>query len=108
MDANEVAFFKDRYARMSDEELANVLIGRHERLSEETNAALTAVLESKDPTAFMREIDEKVEDLNAQARGTAEEVKRQDEHRARSRKALLWFFAALAVILAAVAALRSI
>ena len=108
MDANQVAFFKDRYSRMSNEELANVVVGRHERLSEEANAALTTVLEGKDPATFMREVDEKVEDLNAQARGAAEEIRRQNEHRARSRKALLWFFGALVVILSAVAALRTI
>ncbi|KPF68406.1 hypothetical protein IP84_10225 [beta proteobacterium AAP99] len=104
MDLNQFEFFKDRYSRMSDEELANLLIGRHERLSEEANAALTAVLEKKDPTAFMREVDEKVADLNAQARAAAAELQMYEDHKQRSRRALRVVFAA-AVIICAVAAL---
>jgi hypothetical protein len=61
VDANQVAFFKERYSRMSDEELANLLIGWHERLSEEANAALTAVLEQKNSEAFTREVQDKVD-----------------------------------------------
>jgi beta-phosphoglucomutase-like phosphatase (HAD superfamily) len=106
LDANQVAFFKDRYSSMSDEELTNLLIGRHERLSEEANEALTAVLKQKDPAKLMREVEEKVEDLNSQSRAAAAAVQRQREHNKRSRRALLLFFVAVALVLATVAFLR--
>ena len=84
MDSNQVAFFKQRYSRMSDEELANLLIGRHDRLSEEANAALTQVLEKKNIPEFMREVDEKFKDLNSQARAAAQAVEKQREHNKQS------------------------
>ncbi len=106
MDAEQFEFFKERYSRMSDEELANLLIGRHERLSDEANVALSVVLEQKDPAAFSREIREKVSDLNTQAQAAAQAVQKQQEHNKRARRALLVFFIAVAVIFGVVTFLR--
>jgi hypothetical protein len=83
---------------MSDEELTNLLIDRHRRLSEEANAALTEVLQGKDPAAFTRELNEKVEDLNAQARAATEEAARYAAHNKRARRVMLIFFAAVAAV----------
>lgn len=77
MDLERVEFFKGRYSRMRDEELANLLIDRHERLSEEANVALTAVLEKKNVSEFMNEINEKVNDLNRQVQAAREVEYRQ-------------------------------
>jgi len=80
MDADRVAYFRDRYSRMSDDELATVFINRHERLSEEANAALNQVLEQKNPAEFMQEVDAKVQDLNSQARAAAQVAEQQWEN----------------------------
>lgn len=77
MDLERVEFFKSRYSRMRDEELANLLVERHGCLSEEAEAALSAVLEKKNISEFIREINEKVSDLNRQVQAAREVEYRQ-------------------------------
>lgn len=88
MDKSQVDFFVSRYKTMSDEHLTNVLIDRHDHLSEEANEVLTRVLDEKpDKAAFDREIRAKVDDLNAQAHAAKIEVARHEAHQRRARRA---------------------
>lgn len=107
MDQSRVDFFVSRYRTMSDEELTNVLIDRHDRLSEEANEALTQVLDEKpDKAAFDREIRAKVDDLKAQANAARIEVETHEAHRRRARRAFSVFLIACAVIAAGTVIVR--
>ena len=88
MDSAQIKYFQQRYQSMGDEELAVLVATRWDHLSEEARAALSEVLRGKNLPDFIREVNATVDDLTAQARAAGAELKRQQEHRRRARKAM--------------------
>jgi tRNA threonylcarbamoyladenosine modification (KEOPS) complex Cgi121 subunit len=108
MDHTQFAYFKDRYSRMSDEELANLFVTRRDHLSEEADLALRQVLSGKNISEFVREANATVDDLNSQAAAAAEAIDRQIAANRQIPRALAIVGIAAAVIFSAVALFRAL
>lgn len=76
MDEQKVAYFHSEYLRMSEEELAHLVVVRGRLLSDEAIAALRRVLQGRN-ASFEVELDAKVEDLRSQAAALQHERERQ-------------------------------
>lgn len=66
MDSQQVAYFTDTYSRMSDEELAFLLVTRGEGLSDEARTPFRR--STRDPAAFRGELSATQADVSAQVR----------------------------------------
>ena len=98
MDIEQIAYFKQRYASMGDDELALLVATRREVLSEEARTALAEVLKTKNVGHFIQEVNTTVDDLNSQAHAAGEYVRRQKEHNRKARRSLAFFFAFVFVV----------
>ena len=83
MDSQQVAHFIGTYSRMSDEELAFLLVTRGEGLSDEARHALQTVIGTRDPAAFRRELSATQADVSAQIRHASQEA---EKHQAGKRQ----------------------
>ena len=77
MDPTQTAYFLDRYASMSDEELSYLLVTRGDSLSEEASHALRTVLGGRDPKLLHQEVQATSADLNAQIERADQEARKQ-------------------------------
>jgi ABC-type transport system involved in cytochrome bd biosynthesis fused ATPase/permease subunit len=79
LDQAQTAYFLDRYARMSDEELSYLLVTRGDSLSEEASHALHTVLGGRDPTLLRQEVQATTADLHAQIERAEHEARKQQK-----------------------------
>lgn len=107
MDQEQIAYFQDQYSRMSDEELATLVATRRHVLSEEAVEALQRVLDRRDVSAFLGEVNAKVTDLKAQAAGYEQERERQRAANRQIPRALLIVAVAAIGIFSVAAIVRS-
>ena len=108
MDQVQISYFQDRYARMSDEELATLYVTRREDLSEEAVEALQRTLDHRNVPELIKEINAKVDDLNEQAAGAAQELARQRATNRQVPRAMLILVAATLVIFGAALLIRQL
>ncbi|MGE6338463.1 hypothetical protein ACQKEU_16650 [Acidovorax sp. NPDC077664] len=88
---------------MSDEELATLMIMRRDMLEEEAIEALQRVLDKRDISAFVGEMNAKIGDMKAQREAHDQERERQRAtNRQIPRAMLIVVVAAIAIFSAAV------
>ena len=98
MDHQQIAYFVDRYSRMTDEELSYLLATRGESLSDEASHALRTVLNGRDLSAFQRELNATTSDVAAQVAHARQEAEKHEGQQRRTRTAIrivrrfLWRF----------------
>lgn len=107
MDLKQIAYFQDRYSRMSDEELATLVVTRRDMLSEEAVEALQRVLDRRDVSTFLSEVNEKATDVKAQVAGLEQQRERQRATIREIPRAMLVVVAAAIAIFAVAAFARS-
>jgi len=107
MDLGRIAYSQDQYARMSDEELATLLVTRRDVLAEEAIEALQRILDSRDVSAFVGEVNAKVVDLKVQAAGHEQERERQRATNRQIPRAMLILVVAAIAIFSVAAIVRS-
>jgi len=94
----QLAYFLDRYSRMTDEELSYLLVTRGDSLSEEAGHALRTVLGSRDPRGFQNELNATTADVGAQVQHADEEVRKKKRSARHTRIATRLASLALLVI----------
>lgn len=78
MDDQQLAYYRNHYAQMRNDELAHLFVTRRHALSEEATTALRELLAANGSIGeFIREANQTVDDLNAQAAAARLEVERQ-------------------------------
>ena len=101
MDLERVAYFHNQYSRMSDEELATLVITRRDMLGEEAIEALQRVLDHRDVSVFAGEVNAKIGDLKAQIEVLDQERERQRATNRQIPRAMLIVTVAAIVIFSA-------
>jgi hypothetical protein len=94
----QLAYFLDRYSRMTDEELSYLLVTRGDSLSEEAGHALRTVLGSRDPGRFQNELKATTADVGAQVQYADEEIRKKKRTARHTRTAIRFASLALLVI----------
>lgn len=79
LDDAQVAYFLDRYSRMTDEELSFLVVTRGDSLSEEASHALRIVLDGRDPSGIRNELKATAADVGAQIQHASAEAKKQEK-----------------------------
>lgn len=104
MNAPQLEYFIERYARMSDEELSYLMVTRGSSLSEEASQALRTVLATRNQPDFARELSATACDQQAQLLYEEDAVKRAEQSAATLRR-VVHVGAGLLIVVGIVAAL---
>lgn len=90
MDHSQVAYYKQRYSAMKDDELVYLLAAKLNHLTEEAQAALQHVVRERRIQGLDAEVAATQVDLSAQAEYEAEERRKAAARKAAERKFVLY------------------